>query len=99
MLKDSFGRTIDYMRISVTDRCNLRCRYCMPNGIERRPMAEILRYEELLRLCRIFASLGVTRPFSTRKIDPASHASCLRGLRDGIHIAAPAWFVTLMAMM
>ena len=33
-MKDQFGRTIDYMRISITDRCNLRCRYCMPEGVE-----------------------------------------------------------------
>ena len=42
MLTDQFGRTIDYMRISVTDRCNLRCRYCMPDGIECVPMEEVL---------------------------------------------------------
>ena len=35
MLKDTFGRTINYMRISVTDRCNLRCGYCMPHGIKQ----------------------------------------------------------------
>ena len=49
ILKDRFGRTINYLRISVTDRCNLRCRYCMPEGIERLPMEEILTYEESLR--------------------------------------------------
>lgn len=58
-MKDSFGRTIDYMRISITDRCNLRCRYCMPDGVEWLPMADILTYEELLRVCRAGARLGI----------------------------------------
>ena len=61
MLKDQFGRTIDYMRISVTDRCNLRCRYCMPRGIERIPMAEILSYEEIAFVCTQAAALGIDR--------------------------------------
>ncbi len=56
---DSFGRTIDYMRISITDRCNLRCRYCMPGGVEWLPMADILTYEEILRVCRAAAGLGI----------------------------------------
>ena len=59
---DSFGRNIDYLRISVTDRCSLRCTYCMPEeGVEWLPHTEILRYEELLRICRIFVSLGITK--------------------------------------
>lgn len=61
MLKDSFGRTIDYMRISVTDRCNLRCGYCMPHGIKQKPMAEILRYEEIVFICAQAAGLGIDR--------------------------------------
>ncbi|HHV79438.1 MAG TPA: GTP 3',8-cyclase MoaA [Firmicutes bacterium] len=62
MLVDSLGRRIDYLRISVTDRCNLRCIYCMPeNGIQRLGHDEMLRYEEILRLARIFASLGFNR--------------------------------------
>ena len=43
-IKDSYGREINYMRISITDRCNLRCRYCMPDGAEWIPMKEILTY-------------------------------------------------------
>ena len=39
-MKDQYGRTIDYLRISITDACNLRCRYCMPHGIEWIPMEE-----------------------------------------------------------
>ncbi|MBR1658988.1 MAG: GTP 3',8-cyclase MoaA [Oscillospiraceae bacterium] len=57
---DGFGRTVDYLRISVTDRCNLRCVYCMPEeGAAWTPHERILRYEDILRLCGIFASLGV----------------------------------------
>ena len=59
---DALGRNIDYLRISVTDRCSLRCTYCMPeDGVQWLPHEEILRYEELLRLCRIFVSLGITK--------------------------------------
>ena len=61
MLKDQYGRTIDYMRISVTDRCNLRCRYCMPEDIRRLPMEELLRYEEIAFVCAQAAALGIDR--------------------------------------
>ena len=54
-MQDQFGRTIDYLRISVTDRCNLRCQYCMPaQGVPFVPHAEILQYEEILRLMPAF---------------------------------------------
>lgn len=56
---DSYGRIIDYMRISITDRCNLRCKYCMPNGIEWTSMKEILTFEEIERICKSAASLGI----------------------------------------
>jgi cyclic pyranopterin phosphate synthase len=56
---DSFGRTLDYLRVSVTGRCNLRCVYCMPpEGVVWKPHDSILRFEEILRLCGIFADLG-----------------------------------------
>ena len=61
MLTDQFGRKIDYLRISVTDRCNLRCRYCMPNGISCVPMGEILTYEEIAFICTQAAGLGIDR--------------------------------------
>ena len=51
-MKDRFDRTIDYMRISITDRCDLRCRYCMPNGCSKVTMDQILSYEEIERICR-----------------------------------------------
>ena len=59
-LKDSFGRMIDDLRISLTDRCNFRCIYCMPaEGLDWLPKREILTYEEILRLARIFIDLGI----------------------------------------
>ena len=61
LLVDSFGRTIDYLRLSITDRCNLRCLYCMPpEGVSWMPHNEVLRFEETLRLCRIMAALGIS---------------------------------------
>ena len=60
-VRDSYGRTIEYMRISITDRCNLRCRYCMPDGAKWIPMSEILTYEEIERICREAVRIGITR--------------------------------------
>jgi len=60
-LIDSHKRKIEYLRISVTDRCNLRCLYCMPaEGVNLAPPASILRYEEILRVARISVDHGVT---------------------------------------
>lgn len=57
---DGLGRTIDYLRVSVTDRCQLRCVYCMPEeGVPALAHGEILRFEEITRLCSLFARLGV----------------------------------------
>lgn len=59
---DGYGRTIDYVRISVTDRCNLRCVYCMPEeGIHSVAHDEILRFSEIERVCRILAEQGICR--------------------------------------
>ena len=58
-MKDQFGRTIDYMRISITDRCNLRCRYCMPERIEWLPKEELLSLEEIAEICRLASLLGI----------------------------------------
>lgn len=61
-MRDQLGRNIDYIRISVTDRCNLRCVYCMPEeGIPDIPHGEILRFDEILRLVRIMAGQGISR--------------------------------------
>ena len=73
-MRDNYDRTIDYIRISVTDRCNLRCAYCMPkNGVESIPHSEILKLEEILRLCKIFASLG------TKKVKVTGGEPLVRG--------------------
>lgn len=61
-LIDRFGRQHTYLRISVTDRCNLRCVYCMPaEGIAVKPRDEILRFEEIERLSRIFVEMGIRK--------------------------------------
>jgi cyclic pyranopterin phosphate synthase len=62
VLVDGFGRVHNYLRMSVTDRCNFRCVYCMPaEGMDWMPRSEILSYEEMTRLIRIFAGLGIER--------------------------------------
>lgn len=60
-MTDRYGRIIDYMRVSVTDRCNLRCRYCMPHGVRLARHCDLLTYEELLRVCRAAAGLGIVK--------------------------------------
>lgn len=61
-MQDSFGRTIDYLRISVTDKCNLRCKYCMPpQGILPVSHEEILTLEEIFRLVSIMEQLGIRK--------------------------------------
>lgn len=61
-LIDGFKRTIDYFRISVTDRCNLRCLYCMPSeGVKFLDREEILRYEEIVRIVRVATKNGITK--------------------------------------
>jgi len=62
MLLDPFRRKINYLRISITDRCNLRCRYCMPEeGISIIPHDEVLTYEEILRVVRVFGREGISK--------------------------------------
>lgn len=59
---DKYNRTIDYVRISVTDRCNLRCLYCMPEqGVDFVPHENILTYEEIIKLCECFTKVGITK--------------------------------------
>ena len=61
-MKDQYKRTIDYMRISVTDRCNLRCRYCMPEeGIECTSHEDILTFEEILQIAEAGAEIGIKK--------------------------------------
>lgn len=59
---DGFHRRIDYLRLSITDRCNLRCRYCMPSqGIPKLNHEEILRYEEIMRVAHIAVHMGMSK--------------------------------------
>ena len=61
-MTDQLGRSIDYLRVSVTDRCNLRCTYCMPEeGVTWLPHKAVLPYEDILRICRAGAELGVRK--------------------------------------
>ena len=56
---DRYQREIHYLRLSVTDLCNLRCRYCMPDGVEKLEREAVLTYEEFLRLAALFAQCGI----------------------------------------
>src|SRR5688572_21817695 len=61
-LRDQWGRSIEYLRISVTDRCNFRCVYCMPvEGLPWLPKAQILSYEEIAEVVRQLSALGLRR--------------------------------------
>src|SRR5207244_10559637 len=61
-MEDRYGHRISYLRVSITDRCNERCTYCMPRELQEwLPREEILSYEETLRLIRIASELGVTK--------------------------------------
>lgn len=58
-MTDSFNRAVDYMRVSITDRCNLRCKYCMPSDMPMVSHSEVLRIEEFTRMCEIASNCGV----------------------------------------
>lgn len=93
-MMDGKGRGIDYLRISVTDRCNLRCVYCMPEeGVEWMPHGEILRYEDILRLGRVFGSLGVTK-FKLTGGEPLARKG-LEALVEGLKAIPTTESVTL----
>lgn len=81
---DACARQIDYIRISITDRCNLRCVYCMPDGgVEGFQHAEILSYEEILRLVRLMTRLGI-RHVRVTGGEPMARRGCL-DLVDALH--------------
>src|SRR5664279_3244270 len=62
MITDSYGRTMNYLRLAVTDRCNLRCTYCMPEeGLDWIPRKELMTYEEMRRICSLFVKMGVEK--------------------------------------
>jgi GTP 3',8-cyclase len=90
-MKDNQGRNIDYLRVSVTDRCNLRCIYCMPeNGIEKKEHTDILRYEDIIKVVRAASLLGVKKvrytggePLVMRDIDKLIYETAkLPGIKD-----------------
>lgn len=60
-MQDPFGRTIDYLRVSVTDRCDFRCVYCMSEDMTFLPKKDLLTLEELDRLCTVFVDKGVRK--------------------------------------
>lgn len=96
ILTDKYHRRINYLRLAVTDRCNLRCRYCMPEeGIDFSSRSDLLSYEELDRLTQLFAELGVTKirltggePFVRKDIDILLRA--LRRIFQKVHITTNA---------
>lgn len=62
MIYDNHGRLINYLRLAVTDRCNLRCLYCMPHdGLDWLPKKELMSYEEMLRICSLLAKMGIEK--------------------------------------
>ena len=71
-MEDRFGHRISYLRVSITDRCNERCTYCMPRELQEwLPREDVLSYEETLRLMRIAAELGVSEAphYGRRTVD------------------------------
>lgn len=90
-ITDSYGREINYMRISITDRCNLRCRYCMPEGADWLPMEEILTYEEITEVCQEAVKLGITR-FKITGGEPLVRKDCdklirmIKNIKDVEHV-------------
>jgi cyclic pyranopterin phosphate synthase len=81
MAFDRFGRRIHYLRISLTDHCNLRCIYCMPEEASFKPPAEMMQDEEVLRLARVFASLGINKVRLTGG-EPTVRANIVEIVRD-----------------
>ncbi|BAS77973.1 Os02g0258900 [Oryza sativa Japonica Group] len=90
MLVDSFGRFHNYLRISLTERCNLRCQYCMPaQGVQLTPNSELLSHDEIIRVAGLFVTSGVDKirltggePTIRKDIeDICLHLSGLKGLK------------------
>lgn len=80
-MTDQYGRIINYMRLSITDRCNLRCRYCMPEGICWVPQEERLTYGEMLRVAGQAVTLGITK-FKVTGGEPLTRPGCVDFIRD-----------------
>ncbi|MGE5894840.1 MAG: GTP 3',8-cyclase MoaA [bacterium] len=85
-LQDSYSRVIDYMRVSITDRCNLRCIYCMPaRGVPPIVHGEILSYEEILRVLNVAAGLGVRKVRITGG-EPLARKNVQHLIREAVRI-------------
>lgn len=91
MLTDNHGRKISYLRLAVTDRCNLRCFYCMPEeGLNWLSREELLTYEEMLRLCNLLVKMGIEKiritggePFVRKNLMPfLAQLSKIKGLNE-----------------
>ncbi len=74
-MKDSFDRKIDYMRVSITENCNLRCGYCMPNGLPPSLCKDILSYDEIVMVCREAVKLGIVK-FKITGGEPLVRKNC-----------------------
>jgi cyclic pyranopterin phosphate synthase len=81
MISDRFGRHINYLRISLTDKCNLRCVYCMPEDMTFKPRQELMQDDELLRMGRIFAELGMVK-FRLTGGEPTVRANVVELVRE-----------------
>lgn len=81
MAVDRFGRNINYLRISVTDKCNLRCVYCMPEDITFRPSAELLQDDEIITLFHLFVELGFSK-FRLTGGEPTVRANIVELVRE-----------------
>jgi cyclic pyranopterin phosphate synthase len=87
MLVDRYGRRITYLRISVTDRCNYRCTYCMPEtGIELMPHSCMLRYEEIAKVAQIAGTLGITKIRFT-----GGEPLVKKGIENLVRLVADSW--------
>ena len=87
---DRFGRNINYLRISLTDKCNLRCVYCMPEDMTFRPNAELMQDDELIRLVQLCAELGFQK-YRLTGGEPTLRANVVEIVRrmaatPGVHI-------------
>ena len=85
-MKDGYGREIDYMRISITDRCNLHCNYCRPKEKKSLLMQDILTTEEILRVCEAAVSLGITK-FKITGGEPLLREDCTELIGKVKHMA------------
>ncbi len=101
-LVDNFGRQISYIRLAVTDRCNLRCQYCMPaKGIDIVPRKEMLSYKEMYRIIRVLTELGVNKvrltggePFARKDFMSFLEMLSFNDLLDEINITTNGALVT-----